>query len=230
MDRTLIRVKGIMWGRARCLIPEWNPYETVGFPIIDFPAWVLEKLPGNAADPNVTFPNLTLFLFAKVNLEAIACRYIIFEDWEDAPEEALEVHLKVTKEAPNGNNQAGYAADKQAETKKHWLDKMTKLKSQQQGKKKEKDLVDGCNCKDCKAKKKKTLTVPECHCSYCVNENSCTYCKTGEEHTLCNGGPNDNMPKSFISAEAEESFSPVDGSLTSKMIDDMLASMKEYNK
>ena len=186
-NRTLVRIKGIMWGKARCLVPEWNPYETVGFPVEDFPTWVLERLPGNAVDPNTIFPDFTLLLFANANIDVKSSKQLDLGSWEDSPQDALKEHIAVTKKAPNGGNQAGYEIDKEAKQKGTWLEKMATLKK----KNKAAGFVDGCNCEDCKKTEAAVTEDTPCECSYCLTEkskNQCSFCKEGTAHGLCDDG------------------------------------------
>jgi len=105
MLRTLVRVKGIMWGKARCLIPGWNPYETIGIDVEYLPEWIKVQFPNGYDRKDFTFPNLDLRFFAHVNLDALAGRYIVIEDWEDSPKEAQEEFNRLVSIAPNGGNE-----------------------------------------------------------------------------------------------------------------------------
>ena len=131
MYRTLVRIKGIMWGKARCLIPGWSPYETVGINVWSLPTWIVDKLPEGYDKKEATFPNLDLRFFAKVNLDARSSRYILIEAWEDSPQEAQEEFNRLVSIAPNGGNE-----------KKVDLVKKTKAKTAK--------IIDNCECKFCK--------------------------------------------------------------------------------
>lgn len=54
----LVRAKGVMWGKVRMQIPDWNPFVTIGIPIDELPEVVLETLPeaeGNHPDFRFNF-------------------------------------------------------------------------------------------------------------------------------------------------------------------------------
>jgi hypothetical protein len=76
--KSLVRIDNIINGKARCVIPDWNLYETVGVPIGQFP------------DPEELIERLERYgiarYFARVNLDAPAARFLEFSDWEELNE------------------------------------------------------------------------------------------------------------------------------------------------
>ncbi len=170
----LVRAKGVMWGKVRMQIPDWNPFVTIGIPIDELPQLVLDTLP--EAEGN--HPNFRFNFMADVQGTVSGQKKdIIIDDYTVDVSVSDSVWKTFLAEAPDGaptppeTSLDKAVADIKSNTPKLKLKpKISKSCTCLECNPVEE--VKGCQCPECQEIYLEALTPSKthasCECSFCI--------------------------------------------------------------